>query len=208
MYVGLEDGALALGLDGRVHLPLGLLHHLLNAGGVDTAVQNKLLQGQTGNLPADRVKAGDGDGLRRVVDDEVHAGQGLQRADVAALPADDTALHLVVGQGDHRDGGLRHVVGGTALNRQGDDLSGFGVRLVPAAGLDLLDLHGGLVGDGGLQLTEQVILRLLGGEAGDALQLLQLLVLVLVRLLLGLLQVGDLLGELLVLALDVFGLAV
>ena len=100
------------------------------------------------------------------------------------------------------------MVGGTALNRQGDDLSGLGVRLVPAAGLDLLDLHGGLVGDGGLQLTEQVILRLLGGEAGDALQLLQLLVLVLVRLLLGLLQVGDLLGELLVLALDVFGLAV
>ena len=73
----------------------------------------------------------------RVVDDEVHAGQGLQGADVAALTADDPALHLVVGQGDHRHGGLGHMVGGTALDGQGDDLPGLGVRLVLEAGLDL-----------------------------------------------------------------------
>ena len=35
--------------------------------------------------------------MRRVVDDEVHAGEVLERPDVAALPADDPALHVVEG---------------------------------------------------------------------------------------------------------------
>ena len=35
---------------------------------------------------------------------------------MAALAADDAALHFVIGQRDHRHGGLRHVVGGAALD--------------------------------------------------------------------------------------------
>ena len=72
--IGLKNGALAFSLDGCVHLTLSLLHHLLDTGGVDAAVQNQLLQGQTGDLPADGVKARDRDGLRRVVNDQVHPG--------------------------------------------------------------------------------------------------------------------------------------
>ena len=206
--IGLKDRALPFGLDGGVHLPLGLLHHLLDAGGVDAAVQDQLLQGQPGDLPADGVKAGDGDGLRRVVDDEVHPGQGLQGADVAALAADDAALHFVIGQRDHRHGGLRHVVGGAALDGQGDDLPGLSVRLVLEAGLDLLDLHGRLVGHIGLQLIQQILLGLLGGEAGDPLQDLHLALLDLLRLGLGGFQLGQTVGEMLLLALHVLGLAV
>ena len=67
--VGLKDGPLALGLDDGVYLALGLLHHLLDAGGMNAAVQNQLLQGKPGDLAADGVKAGDCNGLRRVVDD-------------------------------------------------------------------------------------------------------------------------------------------
>ena len=82
MDVGLEDGALAIGLDGGVHLPFGLLHHLLDAGGVDAAVQDQLLQSQPGDLPADGVKAGDGDTSGVSSMTQVHPGQGLQGADV------------------------------------------------------------------------------------------------------------------------------
>ena len=206
--IGLEHGALALGLDGGVHLPLGLLHHLLDAGGVDAAVQDQLLQSQPGDLPADGVKAGDGDGLRRVVDDQIHPGQGLQGADVAALAANDAALHLVVGQGDHRHRGLGHVVGGAALDGQRDDLPGLGVRLVFEPGLDLLDLHGGLVGHVGLQLVKQVGLGLLGGKAGDLLQLGHLLLLELFGLRLGGLQLGKAVGQVFFLLLHVLRLAV
>ena len=110
------------------------------------------------------------DGLRGVVDDQIHAGEVFQSTDVPAFPADDPALHLVIGQGHHRHGGLGHVVGGIALNGQGNDLTGLGVRLVLKAGLDLLDLHGRLMGDLGLQLGDEIVLGLLGGKAGDALQ--------------------------------------
>ena len=152
--LGVQHGALALGLDGGVHLPLGDFHHLLNAGGVDSAVQDELFQGQPGDLPANWIEAGDGDGLRGVVDDEVHAGEGLQGADIPALPADDPALHLVVGQGHHGHGGLGHVVCGTSLDGQPHDLLGFRVGLLLEAGLHFFDFHGGLVGDLGLQLGD------------------------------------------------------
>ena len=206
--VGLEHGALALGADGGVHLPLGLLHHLLDAGGVDAAVQDELFQGQPGDLPAHRVKAGHGDGLGGVVDDEVHAGHGLQRADVAALPADDAALHLVVGQGHHGYRRLGHMVGGAALDGQGDLLPGVGFGLVLVAGLDLLELQRLLVGDVVLQLLDEVALGLLHGQAGDLFQQLQLAVLQLVQLLLLRLQLGDAGVDVLLLALQVLQLAV
>ncbi len=44
----------------------------------------------------------------------VHAGRGLQSADVAAFAADDAALHFVAGQRHHTDGGLAAVVGSAA----------------------------------------------------------------------------------------------
>ena len=175
--VGLEHSPLALGLDGGVHLPLGLLHHLLNAGGVDAAVLDELFQRQPGDLPAHRVEAGHGDGLGGIVNDEVHPGEGLQGADVAALPTDNAALEVVIGQRHHRHGGLSHVVGGATLDGEGNDLLGSGVRLFLGPGLDLLNLQGGLVGDLLLQLGQQDVLGLLGGHAGNALQLTDLLVL-------------------------------
>ena len=96
------------------------------------------------------------------------------RADVAALAADDAALHLVIGQGNHTDGNFGHMVGGAALDGGGDDLACALVGLLLGPGLDLLDLQGRLMGDLGLHLSDQVFLGLLGGEAGDALQHLRL----------------------------------
>ena len=91
---------------------------------MDAAVLDQLLQRQSGDLPADGVKAGDGDGLGGVVDDQIDAGNRLQGPDVPALAADDAALHLVIGQGHHGNGGLRRVIGSAALNGDGNDLPG------------------------------------------------------------------------------------
>ena len=52
------------------------------------------------DLAADAVERREDDRVRRVVDDEVDAGQMLERADVAALAADDPALHVVGGELD------------------------------------------------------------------------------------------------------------
>ena len=55
------------------------------------------------DLPAHRVEAGEQDRLGGVVDDQVDAGDRLEGADVAALAADDAALHLVARQVQHAD---------------------------------------------------------------------------------------------------------
>ena len=205
---GLQGGALAFALDDGVHLAAGLLHHLLNVGGVDAAVGNELLQGNPGHLTADGLKAGDRNGLRGVIDDEIHTGESLNGADIAAFTADDTALHLVIGQGYHADGDLSHVIGGAALDSGGHDLLGPLIRLVLGPGLNLLDLEGGLVGHFGLHLGDEVVLGLLGGKAGNPLQHLRLAALDELDLLLLLVRLGVLLVQGFLFPLNILGLAV
>jgi hypothetical protein len=84
-----------------VDVLLGLLHHLLDAGRVDAAVGDQRADRQPRDLAAHRVEARDRDRLGGVVDDHVDAGGGLERADVAALAADQPALHVVGRQRHH-----------------------------------------------------------------------------------------------------------
>ena len=102
------------------------------------------LQGQPGGLAADRVEAGQQHRLRGVVDDQVDAGDLLEGPDVAALPADDPALHVVAGQvhdGDDRLGGL---VGGEPLDRAWRRSRGRARRASSAASLDVAGDQRGL----------------------------------------------------------------
>ena len=126
---GLDDRLFAGVLDRVVDFLAGLLDHLLDAGRVDAAVRQELRQRDAGDLAAHRVEAGERDGVRRVVDDEVDAGGQLEGADVAALAADDAALHVLGGERHDRDGGLGDDLGGEALHRRRDDLAGALVRL-------------------------------------------------------------------------------
>ena len=52
-------------------------HDFLDAGRMDAAVDHELVQGQAGDLAADRVEGGQHDGVRGVVHDDFHAGGGL-----------------------------------------------------------------------------------------------------------------------------------
>jgi len=149
---------------------------------VDAAVQHKPLQGEPGDLATDRIEAGKQHRLRRVVDDEVDSGDGLEGPDIAALPADDAALHLVPGQMQHRDHGLAGLLGRHPLDGQRDDLARSLVAFGPGLVLDVPDderrFAFGLVLDRGDQLG----LGGLGGEPGDALQFLAALGILAVQL--------------------------
>ena len=175
MDAHLQHGGFAGLTDLVADLLLGLLHHLLDAGGVDAAVHDQLLEGDPGDLPADRVEGGEDHGLGRVVDDQVHAGGGLEGPDVPALAADDPALHLVVGQRHHGHGGLRHMVGGAALDSKGDDVPRLPIGLLLGLLLDVTEQDGGVVLGLLLHAGEEHLLGGFHGEPGDPLQLLFLL---------------------------------
>ena len=94
----------------------------------------------------------------------------LEGADVAALAADDPALHLVRRQVHDRDGVLGGVVGGHALDRGDDDVAGLVLGVLAGAALDgpgdLDRVVLGLLADG----LDEDALGVLGGHARDALE--------------------------------------
>ena len=106
----------------------------------------------------------------RVVDDDVHAGRGLEGPDVPALAPDDAALHLVAGEGD---GGHRGLGGGLRrepLGGDGDDAAGVAVRVLLGLLLDVAHQRRGLTPGLVLHPLEDLAARVLGGESRDPLQ--------------------------------------
>src|SRR3954469_16569565 len=200
--VGLED-RLGAGLrDLLLDLRLRLVVRLLDPGRVDAPVLDQLYEGEARDLAADAVERGEDDRLRGVVDDEVDAGEVLEGTDVAALAADDAALHVVGRQLDEGDRRLGGVAGGDALEGVGDEVAGaplgLGLRLL----LHLADAAGEVVADELLGALHQVRLRLVDGHAGDPRELAQLLVARRLELLLELPRVHFAVGDALLTALD------
>src|SRR6185295_8077120 len=95
----------------------------------------------------------------------------ISRADVAPFAADDAPLHLVAGQHDDRDGGLGDVVRSRPLDGHADDALRLPAGLLAGLVLDALDDVGGLHAGVVLHHPHQLLARLLGGQAGDLLQL-------------------------------------
>ena len=79
---------------------------LLDASRMDTAIHDEGGQGQSRHLAPDRIERREDDGFRRVINDDVHAGQGFERADVPSFTADDAAFDIIGGQRDDGHGRL------------------------------------------------------------------------------------------------------
>ncbi len=140
MHVGdpdVREGVLAGPGADPLDLDLAALVRLLDPLRMDPAVGDQRLQGQPADLPADRVEAGEQHRLRCLVDHQVHPGDRLEGADVAALAADDPALHLVTRQAYHRHHGVRGLLHRDPLHRRGDDVPGPALRLGVRPRLDL-----------------------------------------------------------------------
>ncbi len=135
-HAGLVGGLLAGLAHDELDLGARLGDDLLDPARVDAAVGDELGHGQPGHLAADGIEPGEHDRLGRVVDDEVDPGRLFERADVAALAADDPALHLVRRQMDDRDRVLGGVVRGHALHRGDDDVAGTVLGVLAGGTLD------------------------------------------------------------------------
>ena len=116
-------------------------------------------------------------------------GQVLERPDVAALAADDPALHVVGRKLDDGDRRLGRVAGRDPLERVGDQRACAPPGLRPRFLLLLADAPRELVADQILGALEQVALRLRHGQAADPLELAERLVLRRLQVLLELLDV-------------------
>ena len=84
--VRLEHGLLAGLHHVLLELGLGLVVHLLDSSRMDASVLDELVERQSRDLASERIERGEHDRMRGVVDDEVDAGQVLERTDVPAPP--------------------------------------------------------------------------------------------------------------------------
>ena len=171
----LERHSRALLADFLVGLVLHLLNDFFDARGVDPAVGNQPLDRLLRDLAPIRIESREDDRAGRVVDDQIDAGGEFERADVAALTADDPAFEVVARQVDHRHGRLDGVLGGAALNGFGDVLLGFAAGRLARLSIEPLQEIGGIVSGVVLDLLEQELLRFVRRQARDALELVLLL---------------------------------
>lgn len=165
-------------------------------GGVNAAVSNKVLKCHAGGLATDRIEARKHDGLGRIIDHEVDAGNLLEGANVTTLAADDATLEIIGRNMHGGNGDLGGVIGGAALNRQGQDLLSGLVALGANLLLGLADDRGGLVGNLAANLIEKLLVSVLAGQVGDALELRGLLGAELLKLAGALLDLASLAGQL------------
>ena len=171
MHARLERRPLALLDDPLVDLRLGVLVGLLDQRRVDPAVGDQPLQRDAGDLAPYPVEARKDHGRRGLVDDHVDAGELLERPDVAAVAADDPALHLVARQLDQASRAVAGVAGRQPLHRDREDVARAALGLVLGLGLDLLQPQPGLMAGLLLDVGEQQLLGLRGAQPRDPLQL-------------------------------------
>ena len=175
----LHDRLLAGALDGLVHFLGNGRDDLLNAGGMDAAIQDEPFHGLAGDLAAHGIKTGKDDRAGGVVNEHRHAGGGLEGANVAAFAADDAAFHFLALDIDSGGGGFKTVLAGIALDGQADDLArlffgpalgvlhdvlgklhgvahAFLLHLLQEGGADLALAHFGRLGQAGAALGDQL----------------------------------------------------
>ena len=123
-----QSGIFAFLLHLIVHFLLCLLNRLFDSCRMNTTIHNQLLKSNPRNLSANRVKTGNHNCLRGIVNNQIYAGQCLQRTDISSFSTDDSALHLIIRKLYDRNGGFRNMVGGTALDGIDHDFLGFLIR--------------------------------------------------------------------------------
>ena len=179
------DSRALTGLDNLVvYLLLHLLHNLLNTCRMDTTVSNKLVEGKTANLAANRVKGTDDDSFRSVVNYDFHSCGSLQCTYITSLATDNASLNLIVVNVEHTDTVLYGSLCCHALYGLYDNLAGVGVGIELGLVHDLVDiaLRVGLCLV--LHRLNQSLLCLLGTQSGEFLEFLALLELHLLQFLL------------------------
>ena len=172
----LETGLVAFLLEMLLHVLLDLLHHFLDARGVDSPIRDQLLEGEAGDLAPVGIVGGDQDRFRRIVHDQIHAGVQLESADVPTLAADDAPLHVVGGQVHDGHRRLHRVVGGQALDGRGEHFPRLDLGRLLGFFLETHAEKLGLPAGLDLDLRHELALRLVGGQPGNSLELPALLV--------------------------------
>ena len=114
-------------------------NHLFDTGLCDLAARHQFHHRHAGDFPADRIKTGDHDGLRRIIHHDFHFAGRFKGPYIPAVLTDNTRFDLIIRQWHHGYAGLRRLIDGTSVDREGDDFLRFPIRIGPRRFHDLPD---------------------------------------------------------------------
>ena len=166
----LEKDPLALLVNRLGDFLADFLDDLFDPRRMNAPVRDQAAEGRLCNLPAYGIEARNHHRLGGVVDDDVDARQRFEGPDVAALAADDAALHLIVRQAHRGHGDLGGDVRGQPLDGRDQDVAGFLVRGELRFLLDEVDRHLGVVARLVLEALHEKLLRLRPAETRNTFQ--------------------------------------
>ena len=167
----LQDGGFALLAHHAFNFLLRFFHHFLDSRRMDPSVNDQTFQSDPRNFSSHRVKAGQYNRLRGIVDDQLNSGHRLQGTNIPALSANDAALHLIAWELYYGNGRLRHMIGRTSLNGSHHVLLRFLFRFFLCLALQLLDQLCSIMLHIFFHRFQKIFLRLLGGQTGNFFQL-------------------------------------
>ena len=142
---------------------------------MDTAIGNQFFQSNAGDFTAYGIKARQDDRFRRIVDDEIDAGQRFNSPDIASFTADDAAFHFIVQQGNDRYCRFGDVVSSTALDGHGNDFPGLAFGFFLGLVFQVLDHLRRFVLHFGLDVVQEQFLGIFICQAGNPFQFSHLL---------------------------------
>ena len=188
-------------------LTANLCHHLLDAGGMDTAVAHQLMQCQASDLAAHRVKSRQHDSLGRVINHDLDACCSLQSTDITALTTDDATLNFVIINMEHRHSILDRSLGSDTLDGLDDDALGLFVGSHLGIIHDIVDVTCRIGLSLILERLDQFLLSLIGRQAAHVLKRVANALLHLVDILLALVKHCHLVLDIHLQALDLIAAA-
>ena len=84
---------------------------------MNSAILNQFFKGNTGDLAPHRVKPGQYDRLRSIVNDKIGPCQGFKCPNIPSLTTYYASLHLVVGKSDYGHGAFCNLIRRAPLYR-------------------------------------------------------------------------------------------
>ena len=115
--------------DGSIHFPFCLGHYFFNTGRMDSSILDQCFQGYAGNFPAYRIKAGQNNRFRCVINNEVNPGKCFQSTNIAPFAANNAPLHFFIRQRNNRNRSFRNGIRRITLDGGCQNLSGNLVRI-------------------------------------------------------------------------------
>ena len=116
MYTNLQCSSFSLFLHHHFYFFLRLLYHLFDSGRMNTSVHNQFFQRNSCNFTTNRVKTGQNNCLRRIIDNQVYTRHCFQCTDISSFPSDDSSFHFIVWKLYNGNSCFRNMVCCTSLN--------------------------------------------------------------------------------------------